>query len=91
MAFTSTMVANTVHGNQRLWQGTITADAASGVVSFGFAVLTHAHLTPKSLTTAYFVARVNGTAAAITTTANGNLGISGVASGDEFYATVYGR
>lgn len=89
MAYGVTGTVQTVHGNQRVWMGTITADAASGVASFGFNVLTHMQLTPKSLTSAYFVSRLNATAAGVA--ANGTLGISGVANGDEFFATVYGR
>ena len=89
MAFAATNVVKTVHGNQNCWQGTVTADAASGVVSFGFGTITHAILVPKSLTTAYHVVRINATAAGVASA--GDIGISGVASGDEFYATVYGR
>lgn len=89
MAFTATLAKKTVHGDQYVWQGTVTADAASGVVSFGFAAITHAHVTPKSATTAYYVARINALAA--TTASVGDLAISGVASGDEFFVTVYGR
>lgn len=89
MAFTATNVVKTVHGNQNCWQGTITADAASGVVSFGFATITHAIVVAASATTAIFRYRINAAAGA--TAAAGTLGISGVASGDEFFATVYGR
>lgn len=89
MAFTTTNVVKTVHGNQNCWQGTITADAASGVVSFGFGAITHAIIVPASATTAILKYRLNATAAGVA--ALGTIGISGVASGDEFFATVYGR
>lgn len=93
MAFTVTKAANTVFGNQNVWQGTITADAVSGVVSFGYAALYHVQVTPKSATTnGSAIAtrfRLNATAAGVAS--QGDLGVSGCVSGDEFYVMVYGR
>lgn len=89
MAFTATKSEATVFGNQRVWQGVVTADAASGVVSFGFASVTHVNWAPKSMTTVGCRVRQNASAAGVAS--NGDVGVSGVASGDEMYMTVFGR
>ncbi len=89
MAYTLTQYAKTVHGNQNVWMGKITADAASATVSFGFATLTQVQWSPASSTTAISKFYINATAAG--TASAGDLGIKAIASGDEFYVTVYGR
>lgn len=93
MAFTLTNYAKTVFGNQNVWQGKVTADAVSGVVSFGYVSLTNVQWSPASATTNNSgVAprfRINTNAAG--SSSAGDLGVSGVVSGDEFYVTVYGR
>lgn len=89
MAYTFTAAMKTVHGNQNVQQGLLTADATSGVVSFGFATITHAHVTSKSATTASARFRINALAGG--TASAGDLGVSGAVSGDEYYVTVYGR
>ncbi len=93
MAFTVSAYAKTVHGNQNSWQGKITADAVSGVVSFGYATLTQVQWSPASATTNGSGSaprfRINATAAG--SASAGDLGVSGVVSGDEYYVTVYGR
>lgn len=93
MAFTTTQVVNTVHGNQRVWQGTVTADNTSGAVSFGFSTLTQIHWSPSSSTTnnSGVLPRFRINLGPGGTAAVGTLGISGVVSGDEYYVTVYGR
>lgn len=89
MAFSISAAQTTVFGNERVWQGVVTADAASGVVSFGLKTLTHVGWSQKSMTTALAKVRLN--ALADGTASQGDLGISGVASGDELFVTVYGR
>ena len=93
MAFTFTNVTKTVFGNQVVQMGLLTADAASGVVSFGLGVLTGMTVTPQSQTTnnSVVVARFRMNAVAGGTASNGDLGVSGVISGDEFLVVVYGR
>ena len=89
MAFTFMSVVKTVHGNQAVRQGTVTADAAAGSVDTGLAKVDTVHVALKSATSGAYKVRVNalesGTAAA------GYVALSGVASGDEFFVTVYGR
>lgn len=93
MAFTLSNALKTVHGNQNVWEGTVTADATSATVSFGFKTLTHVQWSPQSMTTNGSGSaprfRINATAA--NSASAGDLGISGVVSGDVIYVTVYGR
>jgi hypothetical protein len=89
MAFTAVGAVKTVHGNQNVWQGTVTADAVSGSVSFGFGILEHVIVSAKSATTGNLIVRLNQLAGG--TAAAGSIGISQVASGDEWFVTVYGR
>lgn len=93
MAFTLTNYAKTVHGNQNVWQGKVTADDVSGVVSFGYVTLTNVIWSPASATTngSGIATRFRINANAAGSAAAGSLGISGCVSGDEFYVTVYGR
>jgi hypothetical protein len=88
MAYTVTKSFDTVFGNQRVWQGTIAADAATGVVSFGFSQLKHVQATIKTCTSAGVKFAINVDASG--TAANGSLAITGAASADIFYVTVYG-
>ncbi len=89
MAFSFSKSVSTVFGNQRAIGGVVTADAASGVVSFGLSTITHVEWAPKSCTTSGFRVRQNAVAGG--TASQGDIGVSGCASGDEFYVTVYGR
>lgn len=94
MAYTFTAAGggSTVYGNQRVIHGVLTADGASGVVSFGLGRLVQVQWSPKSMTTnndAVFPRfRMNAKAAG--TASLGDLGVSGVTSGDEFYVTIFG-
>jgi hypothetical protein len=93
MDFTFAQSVTTVFGNKRVIQGVLTADAASGIVSFGFQTLEHVQWAPASATTNgsgvwprfRMNKNANGSSSA------GDLGVSGVVSGDEFFVTVYGR
>lgn len=89
MAYTVTKAQQTVFGDQRAWQGVITADAATGVVSFGLNHLYHVQATAKSAASSSHHFAINALAAG--TASAGDLAITGVASGDDFYVTVYGR
>ncbi len=89
MAYTLVKAQQTVFGDQRVWQGVVTSDAATGVVSFGFKTITHVQATAKSATTTVYNFRIN--ALALGTFSAGDLAISGVGSGSDFYLSVYGR
>jgi hypothetical protein len=89
MAFTVSMLAKTVFGDERVQHYKVTADAASGTVDTGLGVLTNLHWSPASCATGAFVVRMNANAAG--TASNGTVGVSCAASGDGFYLTVYGR
>lgn len=90
MAFAATVLANTVHGNQRVIQYLITADAVSGNVQTGLGVITALSSSPQSLSTmTSFKVRANALGGA--TAAAGYLGFDGYTSGDEIYVTAYGR
>ena len=88
MAFTATLVKKTVHGDERCHHYVVTADAAAGNFSTGLGYLNQVMVTPKSATTAIFKARINvletGTASV------GSVAISGIASGDDFFVSVWG-
>lgn len=88
MAYTVTKAQQTVMGNQRVWQGVITADAAEGEVRFGFNNLLHVQATAKSAASSSHHFAINLDSSGVASA--GCLGISGVASGDDFYVTVYG-
>lgn len=89
MAYTVTKSQQTVMGDQRVWQGVITADAATGVVSFGLGYITHVQATPKSMASSVWNVQTNVDASG--TASNGDLSVTGVTSGDDMYVTVYGR
>lgn len=89
MAYSASKTEQTVFGNQRVWQGVVTADAASGTVSVGFNSIIHVEWSPVSMTSTGIRVRKNATAAGVAS--NGTIGISGAVSGDEIYFTVYGK
>lgn len=89
MAFTLTKSQQTVHGDQRVWQGVITADAATGVVSCGFGHIYHVQATAKSAASSAWNFAANALAAG--TASAGDVAITGVTSGDDFYVSIYGR
>lgn len=89
MAFTATVLRQTVMGNERVIHYSVLADAASGVVVTGLSYLDQVQTSPQSLTTAIYKVKINTNAASAV--ANGSVMISSVASGDTFFLTVYGR
>ena len=88
MAFTQSHLVCSVVGNLRLVGLRLTADAATGSIETGLQRIDGVSVANQSATTgAYKVAMnegVSGTAIA------GNLAITGVASGDELIAMIYG-
>ncbi len=89
MAFTFTAGVNSVFGNQRVLAGVLTADAATGVVSFGLGAITGLHWAPRSMATSLGKLRENVDANG--TAAGGTVAVTGVAAGDTLFLTVYGR
>lgn len=89
MAFTATKAQVTVHGNQRCWQGVITADGTSDTVDVGFDTILHVQATPKSATAYSGSFQANVLTAA--TASPGTLAVTGVTSGDDYYVTIWGR
>lgn len=89
MAFTLSKAQSTVLGDQRVWQGVITADAATGVVSFGFGHVYHVQATAKSMASNTWNVAANVNASG--TASNGEVAITGVTANDAIYVTVYGR
>lgn len=88
MAFT-VAVSSTVFGNKRVAGGLITADAASDTIDVGLNYIDFISYAPLSMTTAIVKFRPNATAA--NSSSLGKIGISGVASGDQFYIVAYGQ
>ena len=89
MAFTATLVRNTVFGNERVQIYDVTADAQSGVVACGIYV-DAVMLTQVSMTTNSLIKcrpNINHASAA----SIGNVMLSGCTSGDRFFLMVYGH
>ncbi len=89
MAFTVTKLSDTVFGNKRVTAFSVLADAATQAISTGHRYVDFVQVTPKSCTSAAFKTKINVNASG--TAANGTVAVTGVASGDEFYMTVYGK
>lgn len=90
MAFTVTKKKQSVWGDQRVWHGLVTADATTGVVSFGMGVIEQVLTAPSSMSTA-FAGNFKINEDTVGGSSPGDLGISGVVSGDDIYVTVIGR
>lgn len=90
MAYTATIVKQSIMGNERVTLLNVTADAnQSGTVSTSLGFLDSAVLGPISMSTAGIKVKVNTTGASAAS--NGNILISGCTSGDNFFLVVYGR
>jgi hypothetical protein len=89
MAFTASFLVKTVKGNQREEQIRVTADAASGAVDTGLAVVEFLQHSPQSCTTGDYRVFMNANSGL--TALNGTVAISGVANGDVIFLTVVGR
>jgi hypothetical protein len=88
MAFTYTVTKKTTFGDQHVQFGTLVADGTAGDAATGLGVIEHLHVTPKSVTTGFKVAKNAGQTG---TSTAGTLAVTGCTSGDEFFVTVYGR
>ena len=91
MAYTASILKQTVYGDQRVIHYLVTADAASGTVATGLQYVDAVQVTNNSMTTTTAM-RVKANLNAASAAANGNVMFSSVvASGDAFYMTVFGR
>ena len=87
MAFSFTVLKQTVFGDERVTHGVVTADGTAGYVATGLQNIVAMSHAPKSMTTGvkYTINKLDaGTASA------GSLAVTGCTSGDEFYVTLYG-
>jgi len=89
MTWTATLAEKTVFGNLRVHLYDLVADSATLELDTGFDVVTHIQPANKSAATygTYFDKNVLSAA----TASNGTVAITGAASGDTFFLTVYGR
>jgi hypothetical protein len=89
MAFSNAILERMNMGNKQAMFYSCVADAATGTIVTGLKAVDAIAVTPKSLTTGAvkFVMNegVSGTSTA------GTIAVTGAASGDEFYAMVYGH
>lgn len=88
MAYTVTRTPS-IAGNERVNTLRISADAATQTVETGFQIVSALEFAPVSMGTAAIKIAYNSNASGIQSM--GVLGISGAASGDEFFIRVYGR
>lgn len=90
MAFTVSSTADdTVMGNARVRYLRVTADGTEDNVSSGLQVVYGLSVAAASMASAPALLKENRDSSG--TAANGTIGVSGVASGDELLLVVYGR
>jgi hypothetical protein len=89
MAFTVAKIKESVVGDMRFQILSCTADAATQVIDTGLDYIYGASFAPQSMASSPWSIRVNESAAGTSTV--GSIGVTGVASGDVFYLTVWGR
>lgn len=89
MAFTVAKIKESVVGDMRFQVLSCTADAATQAVDTGLDYIYGVAFAPQSMASSPWSLRANEGAAGTST--NGSIGITGVASGDVFYVTVWGR
>lgn len=89
MAFNNSLLERTVQGNKQVQVYSCVADAATGFITTNLQSVDFMSVVFKSMSTGASKFKMNigvsGTAIA------GTVAVTGVASGDEFYLTVYGR
>lgn len=90
MAYTATVVFKTVLGNKRVHVYDVTADAQSGVVNTGFKYIEAHQASPISMAT-FSLVKIRPNINAASAASNGAIMISGAASGDRLFLTVFGR
>lgn len=90
MAYTVTRTKNTVHGNDRVVQLAVTADAATQTIETGLGMVYGVSVTPVSMHShGSLTFQVNSNCTG--TAALGYVAVSGLTTGDAFYLIAYGR
>ena len=89
MAFSNSLLERTVVGNKQVQIYSCVADAATGTIVTGFQAIDAVSYCPKSMTTG--AAKIKWNVGVSGTSTAGTIAVTGVASGDEFYLTVFGR
>lgn len=89
MAFTTSLLVKSVFGDKRVQAYRITADAATQAIDTGLDYIDFFSIGHQSMSTGAYKVAINELAAG--TSSVGYIGITGVASGDEMFITVYGR
>ncbi len=89
MAFTNSLLERSTQGNKKVQFYSCSADGATGTIVTGLKSVDMISITPKSLTTAAVKFVINEGVAGTSTA--GTVAVTGAASGDEFYALVYGH
>jgi hypothetical protein len=91
MAFSATVLKQSVHGDERVTHYLITADAASGSVATGHGSLFCIASAVKSMSTVAAGLKTHMNALGGGTATAGYVGFDGCTSGDDIYLTVWGR
>jgi len=89
MAFTVAKIHEDVHGKSRMQVLSCVADAATQTIDTGLDYIYGLAMAPQSMASSPHSLRANQGAAG--TALVGQFAVTGVASGDEFYVTVWGR
>lgn len=89
MAFTVTKVHDDVHGKSRFQILSCTADAATQTIDTGLDYLYGVSFSPQSMASSPWSITPNEGAGG--TALVGQLAVTGVASGDQFYLHIWGR
>jgi translation initiation factor 1 (eIF-1/SUI1) len=89
MAFTVAINNKVNLGNQRVHQISCSVDSASGNVVTGLKVVEHVEISPISMASAAIIVKKNIGSGA--TAVNGTINFNGMATGDVFFITAYGR
>ena len=89
MAWTNTVVKQTVFGDERVIHYDCLADAATAEIVTGLNTITQVQVTYMSAASGNMSFRKNVGVAS--TAAAGSVSATGCASGDEYYITVYGK
>jgi hypothetical protein len=88
MAFTVTKYLSTF-GNKRVSGMDVTADAATQTIETGLRIIEWAHVSIGSAASANFKFAINSNASGVQSF--GVIAVTGVATGDRLFVTVYGR
>jgi len=89
MTWTTTKKHEYAAGHHKIQLWDLTADSATLELTTGLSRIDHVAITPGSTTTAIVKCYANSTSAAVAS--NGMVAVTGVASGDEMFLTVWGH